>query len=157
MTKQAWSPPPPLSREQTASMNRQRLAVSERAEVTEEAERTATAVRENMARLRELRLAKEAEREISAGRFPAEGKPKTDRMIRPSALREDADRAKVRGSFRAACPIGEVPPSISAPACTRKRTRDQSPAPNVVTARDAGRRGTGGLVSAKHIGKTQEP
>ena len=79
MTKQPWSPPPPLSREQTASMNRQRLAVAERAEVMEEAERTATAVRENMARLRELRLAKEAEtfsREISAGRFPAENKPK---------------------------------------------------------------------------------
>jgi len=79
MTKQAWSPPPPLSREQTASMNRQRLAVAERAEVMEEAERRATAVRENMARLRELRLAKEAEtvwREISAGNRPAKGKPK---------------------------------------------------------------------------------
>jgi hypothetical protein len=36
MTKQPWSPPPPLSREQTASMNRQRLAVAERAEVMEE-------------------------------------------------------------------------------------------------------------------------
>ena len=70
MTKQAWSPPPPLSREQTASMNRQRLAVAERAEVTEEAERTATAVRENMARLRELRLAKEAERESLRVDFP---------------------------------------------------------------------------------------
>jgi hypothetical protein len=79
MTKQPWSPPPPLSREQTASMNRQRLAVAERAEVMEEAERKATAVRENMARLRELRLAKEAEtvwREISAGNGPAKGKPK---------------------------------------------------------------------------------
>ena len=79
MTKQPWSPPPPLSREQTASMNRQRLAVAERAEVMEEAERRATAVRENMARLRELRLAKEAEtvwREISAGNRPAKGKPK---------------------------------------------------------------------------------
>ena len=70
MTKQAWSPPPPLSREQTASMNRQRLAVAERAEVMEEAERRATAVRENMARLRELRLAKEALR----GAEPAETK-----------------------------------------------------------------------------------
>ena len=79
MTKQAWSPPPPLSREQTASMNRQRLAVAERAEVMAEAERRATAVRENMARLRELRLAKEAEtvwREISAGNRPAKSKPK---------------------------------------------------------------------------------
>jgi len=79
MTKQPWSPPPPLSREQTASMNRQRLAVAERAEVMEEAERRATAVRENMARLRELRLAKEAEtvwREISAGNRPAKSKPK---------------------------------------------------------------------------------
>jgi len=96
MTKQAWSPPPPLSREQTASMNRQRLAVAERAEVTEEAERTATAVRENMARLRELRLAKEAEREISAGRFPAEGKPKTDRMIRPPRTQRKPLRPKRR-------------------------------------------------------------
>jgi len=52
MKKQPWSPPSPLSREQTAIMNRQRLAVAERAEVIEEAERTATAVRENMARLR---------------------------------------------------------------------------------------------------------
>ena len=79
MTKQPWSPPPPLSREQTASMNRQRLAVAERAEVMEEAERKATAVRENTARLRELRLAKEAEtvwREISAGNRPAKSKPK---------------------------------------------------------------------------------
>jgi hypothetical protein len=76
MTKQPWSPPPPLLRQQTASMNRQRLAVAERAEVMEEAEKTATAVRENMARLRELRLAKEAEREISAGNRPAKGKPK---------------------------------------------------------------------------------
>ena len=79
MTKQPWSPPPPLSREQTASMNRQRLAVAERAEVMEEADRRATAVRENMARLRELRLAKEAEtvwREISAGNRPAKSKPK---------------------------------------------------------------------------------
>ena len=79
MTKQPWSPPPPLSREQTASMNRQRLVVAERAEVMEEAERRATAVRENMARLRELRLAKEAEtvwREISAGNRPAKSKPK---------------------------------------------------------------------------------
>jgi hypothetical protein len=54
MTSKAWSPPPPLSREQTASMNRQRLAVAERAGVMEEAEKEATAVRENMARLREL-------------------------------------------------------------------------------------------------------
>ena len=53
--------------------------MAERAEVMEEAERKATAVRENMARLRELRLAKEAEtvwREISAGNRPAKGKPK---------------------------------------------------------------------------------
>jgi hypothetical protein len=60
-------------------MNRQRLEVAERAEVMEEAERRATAVRENMARLRELRLAKEAEtvwREISSGNRPAKGKPK---------------------------------------------------------------------------------
>jgi hypothetical protein len=60
-------------------MNRQRLAVAERAEVMEEAERKATDVRENMARLRELRLAKEAEtvwREISAVNRPAKGKPK---------------------------------------------------------------------------------
>jgi hypothetical protein len=68
MKKQPWSPPSPLSREQTASMNRQRLAVAERAEVIEEAERTATSVRENMARLRELRLAREAETPTQAMR-----------------------------------------------------------------------------------------
>jgi hypothetical protein len=100
MKKQPWSLPSPLSREQTASMNRQRLAVAERAEVIEEAERTATAVRENMARLRELRLATEAEtfpREISAGRFPAENKPKRFRKDNPApAHQKNAPWEKMR-------------------------------------------------------------
>jgi hypothetical protein len=101
MKKQPWSPPSPLSREQTASMNRQRLAVAEHAEVIEEAERTAIAVRENMARLRELRLAKEAEafsREISAGRFPAENKPKRFRKhgLAPAHSKKTAPWEKMR-------------------------------------------------------------
>jgi hypothetical protein len=48
------------SSRQTAKMNRERLAANRPAILDEEAKR-ATAVRENMARLRELRLAKEAQ------------------------------------------------------------------------------------------------
>ena len=73
-----WSAPPPSS-EQLARTNRLRLAVGERAEVLEEAARNTIAIRENMARLRELRLAKEAEAgrtEISKGNRPAKAKPK---------------------------------------------------------------------------------
>jgi hypothetical protein len=67
------------SPEQLARLNRQRLAVPERAEIKEEAASKAIAVRENMARLRELRLAKEAQAvrtEISTGNRPAKAKPK---------------------------------------------------------------------------------
>ena len=73
------SAPPPPSSEQLARTNRLRLAVGERAEVLEEAARKTIAIRENMARLRELRLAKEAEAvrtEISTGNRPAKSKPK---------------------------------------------------------------------------------
>jgi hypothetical protein len=54
----------------TAKANRERLAKPEREAVMEETAKKASAVRENMARLRELRLAKEANEvrtEISAG------------------------------------------------------------------------------------------
>ena len=67
------------SPEQLARLNRQRLAVPERAEIMEEAANKAIAVRENMARLRELRLAKEAQAvrtEISTGNRPAKAKSK---------------------------------------------------------------------------------
>src|SRR5262249_40982869 len=57
------------------------------------------------------------------------------RTQRKPALGEDAD---VRGSSRDVSRNGAVPPSISAPAYTSKRARDQSSAPNVVNARDPG-------------------
>lgn len=66
------------SSRQTAKMNRERLAV-ERAAVMGEEEKRAIAIRQNMARLRELRLAKEAQEvrtEISTGNQPAKAKPK---------------------------------------------------------------------------------
>jgi hypothetical protein len=49
------------SPEQTAKLNRQRLAKQDGREAMEEAARDAIAVRKNMARLRGLRLAREAE------------------------------------------------------------------------------------------------
>jgi hypothetical protein len=60
-------------------MNRLRLEVAERAVGMEEAASNAIAIRENMARLRELRLAKEAETvrtEISTGNRSAKTKPR---------------------------------------------------------------------------------
>jgi len=63
---------------QTAKMNRERLAVARPAILDEEAKR-ANAVRDNMARLRELRLAKEAQEvraEISTSNQTAKAKPK---------------------------------------------------------------------------------
>jgi hypothetical protein len=65
--------------QQTAGMNRQRLAVTERAAILEDVAKNEISVRENMARLRELRLAKEAETvrtEIATGNQPAKAKPK---------------------------------------------------------------------------------
>jgi hypothetical protein len=65
-------------RSQTAKANRDRLFV-ERALILDEEAKRAVAVRQNMARLRELRLAKEAQEvrtEISAGNQPARAKPK---------------------------------------------------------------------------------
>jgi hypothetical protein len=63
---------------QSAKANRDRLFVDRAAILDEEAKR-ATAVRQNMARLRELRLAKEAEAvrtEIAGGNQPSKAKPK---------------------------------------------------------------------------------
>ncbi len=63
---------------QTAKMNRERLAV-ERAAVMDEEAKRAIAIRQNMARLRELRLVKEAQEvrtEISTGNQPTKSKSK---------------------------------------------------------------------------------
>ena len=49
------------SSRQTAKMNRERLASLERPAIMEEEAKKAIAIRQNMARLRELRLAKEAQ------------------------------------------------------------------------------------------------
>jgi hypothetical protein len=57
MIKNASEPSP----EQTAKMNRTRLASAHRAVVMEEEEKKAIGIRDNMARLKQLRLAKEAE------------------------------------------------------------------------------------------------
>ena len=68
--------PPPS---QSAKANRQRLAPQERPAILEEIDKSASDVRRNMARLRELRLAKEAQEvptEISTGNQPAKSKPK---------------------------------------------------------------------------------
>ena len=63
-------------------MTRQRLAAEEGAKALEEIAKRAADVRANMARLRELRLAKEAQEiraEISAGNQP---KPKPKKRFR---------------------------------------------------------------------------
>ena len=54
----------PLSAEQTARLERRRLAAEDGSIALQEAAERAIAIRENMARLRALRLAKEA-REIA--------------------------------------------------------------------------------------------
>ena len=67
-------PPPPGARE-----NRQRLAPLERPAILAEMDRKAADVRMNMARLRELRRAKDAQEvrtEILTGNQPAKPKPK---------------------------------------------------------------------------------
>jgi hypothetical protein len=64
---------------QSAKMNRQRLTPLERPAIMEEIDKKAADVRANMARLRELRLAKEAQEvrtEISTGNQPIKPKPK---------------------------------------------------------------------------------
>ena len=63
---------------QSAKANRDRLFV-DRAPILDEEAKRANAVRQNMARLRELRLAKQAENvqtEIASGNQPAKVKPK---------------------------------------------------------------------------------
>jgi hypothetical protein len=62
------------SPEQLAKLNRNRLWRDAAARAKEEAENEATAVRENMTRLRALRLAKEAE--TVQTKIAAEAKPK---------------------------------------------------------------------------------
>jgi hypothetical protein len=67
--------PPP----QGAKTNRERLAPLERPPILAEIDKKAADVRMNMARLRELRLAKEAQEvrtEILTGNQPAKPKPK---------------------------------------------------------------------------------
>jgi hypothetical protein len=67
--------PPP----QGARTNRERLTPLERPPILNEIDKKAADVRMNMARLRELRLAKEAQEvrtEILAGNQPAKPKPK---------------------------------------------------------------------------------
>jgi hypothetical protein len=67
--------PPP----QGARTNRERLAPLERPAILNEIDKKAADVRMNMARLRELRLAKEAQEvrtEILTGNQPAKLKPK---------------------------------------------------------------------------------
>ena len=62
-----------------ARLERQRLAAEDGAKALEEVAKKATDVRTNMARLRELRLAKEAQEvrtEIATGNKPAKAKPK---------------------------------------------------------------------------------
>jgi hypothetical protein len=75
MNRYASESPPAA---QTAKANRERL-FSQPATILEEEAKRATAVRQNMARLRELRLAKEAQEvrtEISTGNKAAKPKPK---------------------------------------------------------------------------------
>ena len=70
---------PGESPSQSVMMNRQRLAPVERPAIMEEIDKNAADIRANMARLRELRLAKEAQEvrtEISAGNKPTKAKPK---------------------------------------------------------------------------------
>ena len=68
------------SSRQTAKMNRERLALPERPAILAEIEKKAEDIRTNMARLREQRLAKEAQEvrtEISeAANRPAKATPK---------------------------------------------------------------------------------
>jgi len=64
---------------QAAKMNRERLAVAHREVVMQEEAKKAVDIRQNMARLRELRLAKEAQElrtEISKATQHARPKPK---------------------------------------------------------------------------------
>ena len=60
----------------TAKMNRDRLTVPDRPAILEEEAKKGIAIRRNMARLRELRLAKEVRTEISTGNRSAKAKPK---------------------------------------------------------------------------------
>jgi hypothetical protein len=70
---------PSESSRQTAKMNRDRLTVPDRSAIPDEEAKKKIAIRQNMARLRELRLAKEAQEvraEITTGNWPIKTKPK---------------------------------------------------------------------------------
>ena len=72
---------------QTARENRLRLAKEEGVRAMEEAQKQALAVRKNMDRLRELRLAKEAE---AARELIANGPPPKAKSKKPSKAKEKA-------------------------------------------------------------------
>jgi hypothetical protein len=78
---------PDPSPAQTARENRLRLAKEEGARAMEEAQKQALAVRKNMDRLRELRLAKEAE---AARELIANGPPPKAKSKKPSKAKEKA-------------------------------------------------------------------
>ena len=81
MKKYPDAGPPP----QTARANRERLAPVEPPVIIQEIAKRASDVRTNMARLRELRLAKEAQEvrtEISAGDESTKAKPRRLRRFR---------------------------------------------------------------------------
>ena len=76
---------------QAARDNRARLAVAHRDVVMEEQAKKAFDIRENMARLRELRVAKEAQEartEISKANQPAGPKSKSDSDRKPREARD---------------------------------------------------------------------
>jgi hypothetical protein len=80
MKKYQDAGPPP----QTARANRERLAPVERPAIMQEIAKRESDVRMNMARLRELRLAKEAQEvgtEISTGNQPTKAKPRALRRF----------------------------------------------------------------------------
>ena len=73
------------SPQQIAKAEKQRLAAEEGARAMEELDREAIAIRKNMARLRELRLAKKAEAvrtEIATGNQPRKNQTKKAIQIR---------------------------------------------------------------------------
>lgn len=71
------------SAEQAARLARRTFAAEDGAKAVQEVQAEATAIRKNMARLRELRLAKEAQEMRSSEATAVKGKPKSRvRVIR---------------------------------------------------------------------------
>jgi hypothetical protein len=81
MAKSSGEPSP----EQVARVNRQRLAAAEGAQAMEEVARRAADVRANMARLRALRLAKEATAAHDQSVTAKAQKPKPTRRKSPAS------------------------------------------------------------------------